>query len=128
VAALLEALKLPAFTAGPMRIDTRIKDVGAQRQLDLKAKFGDLSASVQGTLKTRSLMGSNLKFEATVADAGRVAKAFDVTGVPAAPLKVSGHTVRSRKELKFDSLTATIADASVRANGGMWPTGKTKVA
>jgi len=124
VAALFEALKLPVYTTGPMRIDTRIKDVGAHRQLDLKAKVGDLTASVQGTLKTRSLIGSNLKFEATAADAARLAKAFEVNDVPAAPLKISGHTVRTRKELKFDSVTATIADASVRANGSLWPASK----
>ena len=111
-----------------MRIDTRIKDVGAQRQLDLKAKVGDLTASVQGTLKTRSLIGSNLKIEATAADAARLARAFDVNDVPAAPIKVSGHTVRTRKELKFDSVTATVADASVRANGSLWPTGKRRIA
>ena len=128
IGGVLEALKLPVIATGPMRIDTRIKDVGKYRQLDLKAKLGDLAASVNGTLKTRSLIGSNLKFEATAGDAARLAKAFDVSGVPAAPLKVSGHTVRSRKELKFDSVTADIAGASVRANGSLWPAGERKVA
>jgi hypothetical protein len=128
IGAVLEALKLPVIATGPMRIDTRIKDVGKYRQLDLKAKLGDLAASVNGTLKTRSLIGSNLKFEAMAGDAARLAKAFDVSGVPAAPLKVGGHTVWSRKELKFDSVTADIAGASVRANGSLWPAGERKVA
>ena len=71
---MLEALKLPVIATGPMQIDTRIKDVGKHRQLDLKAKLGDLTASVNGTLKTRSLIGSDLKFEATAADAARLAR------------------------------------------------------
>ncbi len=81
-----------------MRIDTHIKDVGKHRQLDLKAKVGDLEASANGTLKTRSLIGSDLKFEATAADAARLASVFEVSGVPAAPLTVTGHTIsRARR-------------------------------
>ena len=125
---MLEALKLPVIATGPMQIDTRIKDVGKHRQLDLKAKLGDLEASVKGTLKTRSLIGSDLKFEATAADAARLASVFEVSGVPAAPLKVTGHTLRSRKEIKFESLTAAIADASVRANGSVQLKGERKIA
>ena len=87
---VLEALKLPVIATGPTRIDTRIKDVGKHRQLDFKAKLGDIEASVQGTLKTRSLVGSDLKFEATAADAARLAKVFDVKDVPAVPLTVVG--------------------------------------
>ena len=83
---MLEALKLPVIATGLMRIDTRIKDVGKHRQLEFKAKLGDIDASVKGTLKTRSLVGSDLKFEATAADAARLAEVFDVNGVPAAPL------------------------------------------
>ena len=44
---------------------------------------------------------------------------FDVNDVPAAPLKVTGHTVHSRKEIKFEALTAALAGASVRADGSM---------
>ena len=117
IGATLEALKLPVIATGPMRIDTRIKDVGKHRQLELKAKLGDLDASVKGTLKTRSLIGSDLTFEASAADAARLAAVFEVRGVPAAPLTVTGHTLRSRKELKFDALTVAIADASVRSDG-----------
>ena len=105
VGAMLAALKLPVIATGPMRIDTRIKDVGKHRQLELKARLGDLDARVKGTLKTRSLIGSDLTFEATAADAARLAAVFDVSGVPAAPLTIAGHTLRTRKELEFDSLT-----------------------
>ena len=125
---LLEALKLPVFASGPMRIDTKIKDVGRRRQLDMKAKVGDLAASVQGTLKTRGLIGSDLKFEATAADAARLAKVFEVNDVPALPLTVSGHAVTSRKEMKFDSVSVAIAEASVRADGSMKLTGDHKLA
>jgi uncharacterized protein involved in outer membrane biogenesis len=116
---LLAALELPAIAAGPMKVDTRIKDVGKHRQLDFEATLGDLAASVKGTLKTRGLVGSDLKFEATAADAARLANVFEVSGVPAAPLTVSGHTVYSRKQVKFDALTAAIAGASLRLDGTM---------
>ena len=128
VGTLLEALKLPVIATGPMRIDTRIKDVGKHRQLDLKAKVGDLQASANGTLKTRSLIGSDLKFEATAADAARLASVFKVSGVPAAPLKISGRTISSRKEMKFEALTVTLVDASVRASGTMQTKGERKIA
>ena len=64
-------------------------------------------------------MGSDLKFDVTAADAARLASAFDVKDVPAMPLKVTGHTAYSRKEIKFDALTAALAGASVRVDGSM---------
>ena len=117
--AVLEALDLPVIATGPIRIDTRLKDAGALTQLDFNTKVGDLEASVNGTLKTLSLVGSDLKFEATAADAARLASVFEVSGVPAAPLTITGHTVHSGKEITFEALTAAIADASVRVNGSM---------
>ena len=71
---MLKKLDLPVIATGPMRIDTRLKDAGALTQLDFNAKVGDLEASVNGTLKTLSLVGSDLKFEATAADAARLAR------------------------------------------------------
>ena len=62
---------------------------------------GDLKASANGTLKTLSLVGSNLKFEATAADAARLASVFGVSGVPAAPLALAGKTAQSHKEIKI---------------------------
>ncbi len=128
IGALLEALKLPVIATGPMSIDARIKDAGRRRQLDLKANAGDLRASVQGTFKTRSLVGSDLRFEATAADAARLATVFEVDGVPALPLTVTGHTTRSRKELKFDEVTAAFADASVHADGSLQMADERKLA
>ena len=128
VGAMFEALDLPVIATGLMRIDTRVKDVGKHRQLDFAAKLGDIEASVKGTLKTRSLIGSDLTFAATIADAARLAQVFDVSGLPAAPLTATGHTVWARKELKFDSLTAAIADASLRADGSVQLTGDRKTA
>jgi uncharacterized protein involved in outer membrane biogenesis len=128
VGELLKALDLPVIATGPMRIDTRIKDARKHRELDFKAKLGDLEASVQGTLKSRNLVGSDLKFEAKAADAARLAKVFDIDGVPAAPLAVNGHTVWSHEEITFDSLTAAIADASAKANGSVQFAGERKIA
>lgn len=128
IGTVLKAMELPLIASGPAQINTRIKDVGKRRQLNFKAKFGDLEASAKGTLKTRSLVGSDLHFEATAMDAARLAGVFKVTGVPAGPLKVSGHTVYLRKEVKIDALTAAIVDASVRADGSLDLTGDRKLA
>ena len=93
----------PLFAAGPMRIDTRIKDVGAQRQLDLKAKFGDLSGQREGHAQD----AQPDRIQPQVRSHGwrtrrDLPRCSTSAGVPAAPLKVSGHTVHSRKEIKFD--------------------------
>jgi len=125
---LLKTLELPAIATGPMRIDTRIKDVGARRELDFKAKLGDIAANLKGTLKTRGLMDSDLKFDVTAADAARLASVFDVKDVPATPLKLTGHTVYSRKQVKFDALTAALGGASVRVDGTMQHTRDKKAA
>ena len=117
IAALLAALELPVIATGPARIDTHIKDIGKLRQLDLKATLGDIEASVKGTLKTRGLLGSDLEFKATAADAARLASVFEISGVPASSLTVTGHTVYSRKQVEFEALTASIAGASVRVDG-----------
>ena len=119
IGAVLKALDLPVIATGPLQIETRLKDAGALTQLDFNANVGDLKASAKGTLKTLSLVGSDLKFEATAADAARLASVFDVSGVPAAPLTVTGRTVQSRKEIKFEALTAAIVGASVRVDGSM---------
>ena len=128
VGALLKALELPVIVTGPMQVNTHVKDVGKRRQLDFKARLGDFAASVKGTLKTRSLVGSDLNFEATAADAARLASVFEVSDVPATSLKISGHTVYSRKQIKFDALTAAIADASVRGDGTLELLGDRKLA
>lgn len=128
VGSVLQALELPAIVSGPMHIDTRIKDAGKQRQLDLQAKVGDLQASVKGTFKTRSLVGSDLQFEATAADAARLARVFEVSGVPAVPITVTGHTVYSRKQIKLEALTAAIAGASVQVDGNLQTTGDRQAA
>ena len=125
---LLKTLELPAIATGPMRIDTRIKDVGERRQLDFKAKLGDIDANLKGSLKTRGLVDSDLKFDVTAANAARLASVFDVKDVPAMPLKVTGHTVYSRKQIKFDALTAALGGASVRVDGTMQHTRDRKAA
>ena len=119
VGAVLKALDLPVIATGPVQVDTRLKDAGVLTQLDLNLTVGDLKASANGTLKTLSLVGSNLKFKATAADAARLASVFGVSGVPAAPLTLAGNASQSHKEIRFESLTAAIAGASVRVDGSM---------
>ena len=87
--------------------------------MDVDAKTGDSAANVNGTLLTLGLPGSDLRFSASVADAARLASAFDVTGVPAEALEVSGHVVSSRKEIKLDGVNAKFAGAEAKADGSI---------
>ena len=93
VGTMLENLRLPVVATGPLSVDARLKDKGELTQLDVDAKTGDSAATLNGTLLTLGLPGSDLRFSASVADAARLASAFEVTGVPAEALEVGGHVV-----------------------------------
>ena len=116
---MLENLRLPVVATGTLNVDIRLKDAGELSQLDLDAKFGDITAKLDGTLRTLGLPGSDLKFEASVADAARVAQAFEVTDVPAESLTASGHVESSSEEIRFDALSAKLAGAQVKADGSI---------
>jgi uncharacterized protein involved in outer membrane biogenesis len=119
VGTMLENLRLPVVATGPLNVDARLKDKGELTQVDVDAKLGDNAANVNGTLRTLGLPGSDLRFSASVADAARLASAFDVTGVPAEALEVSGHVVSSRKEIKLDGVDAKFAGAEAKADGSI---------
>ena len=119
VGTMLENLRLPVVATGPLNVDARLKDKGELTQLDVDAKLGDSAANVTGTLRTLGLPGSDLRFSASVADAARLASAFDVTGVPAEALEVGGHVVSSRKEIKLDGAVAKFAGAEAKADGSI---------
>ena len=114
---MLENLRLPVVATGTLDVDIRLKDAGELSQLDFDAKLGDIAAKASGTLKTLGLPGSDLKFDASVADAARLAKVFDVTDVPAERLTASGHVASSKEEVRFDGLSAKLAGAEVKADG-----------
>ena len=117
IGTMLKKLQLPVVLAGPLSADARLKDAGELTQLDLAAKLGDITVKVRGTLRALGLPGSDLQVEASVADAARLAAAFDVTGLPAGPLEVGGRFVSSRTEIKLDGVSAKFAGATARANG-----------
>lgn len=115
--AMLKKLHLPVFATGALSVNARLADAGTLTKLDLDAKLGDITAKVNGTLRTLGLPGSDLRFEASVADAARLAAAFDVTGLPAEVLGVSGHVTSSRTQIKLDGINAKFAGANAKANG-----------
>ncbi len=114
---MLKNLRLPVVATGALSVDAKLKDAGKLTQLDLDAKLGDITAKTNGTLQTLGLPGSDLRFEVSVADVARLAKVFDVTGLPAEALKVSGRVASSRKEVKLEGLSAKLAGAQVKADG-----------
>jgi hypothetical protein len=118
---MLKRLQLPVVLAGPLIADVRLADAGDLTRLDLDAELGDIKLKVGGTLRALGLPGSDLQIEASVADAARLAAAFDVTGLPAGPLEVGGRFVSSRKEITLDAVSAR-AGAKKRGSGTVtWP-------
>ena len=119
VGPLFEALKLPVIATGPMRIDTHIKDVGKHRQLDLKAKVGDLEASVNGTLKTRAWSDPTSSSKPRP----RTRRVLPVCSRSAVCLRRRSPSRATRcshaRRSSLSALTAAIAGASVRADGSM---------
>ena len=100
-------LKRSNYRHRPGRCESTLESkMSARRQLDFKAKLGDLAPAAR-SLKTRAC-GSDIKFKAIAADAARLASVFEVKDVPAAPLTVTGHILHSRKEIKFEALTAPL--------------------
>ena len=114
---MLKNLRLPVVATGALSVDAKLKDAGKLTQLDVDAKLGDITAKTNGTLQTLGLPGSDLQFEVSVADVARLAEVFDVTGLPAEALKVSGRVATSRKEVKLEGLSAMLAGAQVSAEG-----------
>ena len=117
VDALLKRLELPVFVTGDLKIDATLEDAGKLTKFALDATAGDLTAKASGTLSGLQLLGSELKFEASAADAARLASVFGVNGVPVAPLTISGGVKPMRKEILFEALKAQLAGASARFDG-----------
>ncbi len=126
--AMLTNLHLPEFAAGALSIDTRLSDAGELTRLDVDAKFGDILVKVDGDLPTLGLFGSDLRFEASVADAARVAAAFDVAGLPAGAVTARGRVEPSRTEIKLDGISAQYAGAKATADGTISTNGDQRVA
>jgi hypothetical protein len=117
IGSMLKKLDLPLIATGPLTADAQLKDAGELTRLDLTAKLGDISAKAGGTLRVLGLPGSDLRFEATVANAARLAAAFDVSGLPPGALELGGHFVSSRSAISVDALTARFAGARARVDG-----------
>jgi hypothetical protein len=117
IGAMLKKLQLPVVLTGPLSADAQLKDAGDLTRLDFAAKAGDITVKVGGTLHTLGLPGSDLKLETSVANAARLAAAFDVTGLPAGPFEASGHFVSSSTEINVDGMNARFAGAKAMMNG-----------
>jgi uncharacterized protein involved in outer membrane biogenesis len=115
--AMLKNLQLPVFATGALSLDARLSDAGELTRLEANAKFGNNSAKVDGTLRILGLSGSDLRFEASVVDAARLATAFGVTGLPAGAIKARGRIASSRTEIRLDGVSAQYAGAKATADG-----------
>jgi uncharacterized protein involved in outer membrane biogenesis len=114
---MLENLRLPVVATGPLNVDARLTDADKLTRLDVDAKLGDITAKSNGTLRSLGLPGSDLRFEVQVADAARVAKVFDVDGVPPEALTLGGRVTSTYEEIKLDGVGATLAGAHLKTDG-----------
>jgi len=117
IGAMLKKLNLPAVASGTVDATVRLSDAGEATKIDLAAKVGDITAKVEGTLRTLGLPGSDLRFAASLADLARLAAVFDVRGLPAGALELAGHAVSSRSEIKLDGFDARYAGVRAKADG-----------
>jgi uncharacterized protein involved in outer membrane biogenesis len=117
VDALLTRLELPVFVTGDLKIDAMLEDAGKLTKFALDATAGDLRVKAGGTLSGLQLLGADVKFEFTAADAARLASVFGIKDVPAAPLTFSGGVKPLRKEIRFEALQAQLAGALARIDG-----------
>ncbi len=115
--AMLERFGLPVVATGKLAVNARLKDTGKRTQFDLDASAGDLAAKANGTVAGLYLRNSDIRFDASAADAARLASVFGVEKIPAAPLTVSGRVKPTRKEIRFEALKAQLAGTSAQVDG-----------
>jgi uncharacterized protein involved in outer membrane biogenesis len=114
---VLEKLQLPVFATGALNIGARLSDAGEHTRLELDAKLGDITAKADGTLRILGLPGSDLRFEASVEDAARLAAVFGVAGLPASAVKARGRIASTRTEIRLHGVSAQYAGAKATADG-----------
>jgi hypothetical protein len=90
VGAMLSRFNLPVFATGALAVDLQLTDGDKDTGFALDAMVGDLTAKARGRLSGLYLRDSDIRFDATAADAARLAGVFGVNGIPATPLTLSG--------------------------------------
>jgi uncharacterized protein involved in outer membrane biogenesis len=123
LAALLKGLDQPAFAAGELAMTARLSGPGPGARLDLDARAGDLSLKAEGALRTLGLAGASLKFDASVAEAARVAKAFGVDGLGAGALTAGARIAAAPDGIKLEGASAEFAGAKATAEGTLRASG-----
>jgi AsmA family protein len=119
VGAMLERLHFPPVATGALRAEATLEEMGGHTGLKVDAKMGDIHASVDGSLQSLGLVGSDLQFAVTVPDVSRLAKALDLGGLPRDELRIAGHMKVSGSEIELDGTTATLAGTELKIDGSV---------
>ena len=119
VGVLLKTLRAPALAEGALTVNAQLKGAGARPALTAEVKLGEDEAHVEGTLQALRLEGAQLSVRAAIADAARVAAAFGLEEVPAAPLAIEGRISPGRGNVKLDGLELRIAGARAKLDGAL---------
>ena len=86
VGTMFRKLRVPVLADGPMHVQATMADAGKRTRIELRAKAGDLTANISGSLAMLGLRDSELDIKAQALDAARLAAAFDVRNIPAEKL------------------------------------------
>lgn len=119
IGTMLKNLRLPPIAAGALSAEARLADAGELTTLDAEARLGDITAKARGTLRSLGLPGADLRLDARVADAGRLAAALGVTGLPAQAFTVRGRIAATRTEIRLEGVNAAYAGAEANADGAL---------
>ncbi len=114
---MLTRLELPLFVTGALEVDATLASGEKRTKFHLSSSAGDLSAKAHGTLSGLQLRGAHVNFEATAADAARLAEVFGLSGIPPGPLSASGLVRPLRNEVRFEKLQARLAGVTATVNG-----------
>jgi len=115
--AMLARFGLPVIATGALQIDAQLSDNGKRTQFAAIASVGDLEARARGALDGLYLRGSEFDFEIVAADAARLASVFDLHGLPASPLSVSGRVTPTKREIRFAAVRSKLADITAQVDG-----------
>jgi len=123
VGAMLSRFNLPVFATGALAVDLQLTDGDKDTGFALDAMVGDLTAKARGRLSGLYLRDSDIRFDATAADAARLAGVFGVNGIPATPLTISGHIQPAGRRVKFSALKAQLGGVTAQVDG-TWKRGR----
>ena len=120
--AMLKNLDLPPFAGGALSVDARLTDAGERTRLEVDAKLGDITAKLDGTLRTLGLAGSDIRFALA---AGSLAKLQE--GLPKIPASLSGGYAAARGKTELKDLRGRLGESAIAGRVSVVQSRRTRI-